>query len=165
MPRCFCQHWEFKRGKISQNQCEMSNFVVSPSEMKTRCFFSDWEKKKSCTAGKKCCFLWRTRDKWWCIGSSRSHSCTLYHQTPSGTPVVILHQVALLPRCFGMNQSCPLCWVYHKESEACQMKWKDNTGIFRGLSDHSVIMLAEAKVCGSKVSIKLNLCCYWTVLN
>lgn len=129
MPRCFCQHWEFKRGKISQNQCEMSNFAVSPSEMKdTLLLFrlgtihTERKINPAQSRKKKCCFLWRTRDKWWCIGSSRSHSCTLYHQTPSGTPVLILHQVALLPCCF---QSCPLCWVYHKASEACQMKWKD----------------------------------------
>lgn len=47
------------------------------------------------------------------------HTAVLYiMEHPSGTPVLILRQVALLPRCFGKNQSSPLLGLQKVSKES-----------------------------------------------
>ncbi len=95
MSRCFlskCQ--ELKRGinvkwqillSVSQKWRKIASFQThhfAPT------FTVHTERKEILYRAEKNCFLWRTRDKWWSIRSSRSHSSALHHQTPSGTPVL-----------------------------------------------------------------------------
>lgn len=85
----------------------MSDFVVSPLQMKTNCFFSvhhSYDRKKPlCTQQEGNSFLWRIRDKWWSSGS-RSSFIKLPQERPfSLTTLLWKHQVALLPCCFGKS--------------------------------------------------------------